>query len=193
MDWLNSWLGALPHILHWLYCLGFAALAGYLLWRNRVAVRAALHDFYESLRKLWDYLFGAGAAASPVEAAAAEAEAPRLPRFADYADPFQSGRHAGMTPHDLIVYSFQALEAWAREQGCPRGTEETPHELAERLAERHPVVGGEAFHLANQYCRLAFSPDPAPRADREQLARLWRALREVQPPAEPVAVSSNSR
>ena len=49
---------------------------------------------------------------------------PRLP-FAAYEDPFATGAARRMTPAELVVYTFEALEAWGREQVIERPPEQT--------------------------------------------------------------------
>jgi len=192
MRLLNQMLGSAPYLLKAIYYLAFAALVGYLVWRYRRAVWAALRDFLEALRSFWEHLFGVRHETSETPASAAEPARP-LPRFADFPDPFASGAARRMKPDELIVYSFQALEAWAREQGCGRLPDQTPHELAEQIAAAHPAPGAEAAGLANQYCCVAYAPALAVRPDLAQLQRLWRVLQEAQRAPEPVAASSSSR
>jgi hypothetical protein len=96
--------------------------------------------------------------------------------FADFSNPFASGRAARLDPAELVVYSFRAMEAWAFEQGCSREVEQTPHEFARRLAAKGDAFAREARFLADLYCQAAYSRDPVPPADARQLDRLWQLM-----------------
>lgn len=174
---LNSLTGGIPQMLKVLYWLVFLAIVGYFVWRYRTQVLAAITGFIQSIRELLDRLFGGRRAAQASEEAAA-AELPPPPRpFADYADPFTTGTAANYTPQQLVAYTFEAVEAWAREHGCERGAEQTPHEFASHVAARGALVGAEARTLADLYCAEAYSKESLSRASVQRLARLWQELR----------------
>jgi hypothetical protein len=84
----------------------------------------------------------------------------------------------------LVIYSFGALEAWAREHHCPRAEDQTPHEFAAVLARATGDVGREAHQLADLYCAAAYSQQPLTPASVGGLERLWRSFSTpVAPPA----------
>ncbi len=62
------------------------------------------------------------------EAAASEPVSRPRP-FASFADPFASGLAQNFSPNDLVIYSFEALEAWAYEQNLARSPHETPSRI----------------------------------------------------------------
>ncbi len=174
---LNSLTGGIPQMLKVLYWLIFLAIIGYFVWRYRTQVLAAITGFIQSIRELLDRLFG-GRRAAQASAEAAAAELPPPPRpFADYADPFTTGTAASYTPQQLVAYTFEAVEAWAREHGCERGAEQTPHEFASHVAARAALVGAEARTLADLYCAEAYSKESLSRTSVQGLARLWQVLR----------------
>jgi hypothetical protein len=78
----------------------------------------------------------------------------------------------------LVVYTFRAVEAWARDHACPRLENQTPHEFAAQIASRHGDVGQKALGLADLYCAVAYSRQTVDPRRVGQLAGLWRALRE---------------
>ena len=92
-------------------------------------------------------------------------------------DPFATGTAASYTPQQLVAYAFEAVEAWAREHGCERGAEQTPHEFASHVAARAALVGAEARTLADLYCAEAYSKESLSRTSVQGLARLWQVLR----------------
>jgi hypothetical protein len=79
----------------------------------------------------------------------------------------------------LVDYSFQALEAWGREHGCARDSEQTPHEYAGRLFAQQALVGREAATLAELYGFAAYSVegDSLSRESLDRLRELWRVMR----------------
>jgi hypothetical protein len=81
-----------------------------------------------------------------------------------------------MSPDDLIVYSFAALEAWAYEHRYGRAPQETPTEFVRRLGNALPDVGQDAaqmngFYVAHTYGRRGFTADVNP-----ALHKFWRTL-----------------
>ena len=173
---LNTALGGLPYLLKFLYYLIFFGIVGYLLWRYRNEVIAAVRGFLQAIREFWENLFG-GRRAEAVGEQPEEADEAPARRFADFPDPFASGMARHATAEELVVYTFEALEAWAREHGCQRGEDQTPHEFAWRLASCAEHVGREAQTLADLYSTAAYAKQPLAPGSAQRLKRLWRALR----------------
>ncbi len=170
---LMSMLGSL---LKWLFYLAVILLALYWLYRSWKTVVAAWAQFLKELREFWQRLFGGKPA--PEEEAAAEVQPKPAPRpFASFADPFATGSVGRYTPDELVKYTFEAVEAWARENGFPREPEQTPHEFARKLTAAAESLGGNSRTLADLYCYAAYAPGQL-RADRTKaLAQLWQQLR----------------
>ena len=99
-----------------------------------------------------------------------------LRQFADFTDPFASGMAATWPPEELVRYTFAALEAWARDHGCPRQPEQTPHEFARCLASNLSPLADEARRLADLYCQVAYAPGTLPAASIVGLPQLWHYL-----------------
>ncbi len=106
---------------------------------------------------------------------AAEPAPPPRP-FASFVNPFDNGLARKFSPNDLVLYSYEALEAWASEHNLARSLHETPIEFVDRLGEARadlrqhaaPVVG---FFVAIVYGRLGFQADVLP-----AIRQFWRAL-----------------
>ena len=62
-------------------------------------------------------------------------QAPPPRPFASFANPFDTGLDQRFSPNDLVIYSFEALEAWASEHKLGRSPEETPSEFVRRLGD----------------------------------------------------------
>jgi hypothetical protein len=134
----------------------------------------------EVLRQLWAELlslFGrkteidAGTAADPDQPPAA-----LLPSFSAYADPFFSGAARRMAPAQLVRYTFEALEAWAREQVVARRPEQTPLEFAQELGRRIPALSKDVTQTAQLYVQIAYTRNSPAKDAVEILERMWRRM-----------------
>lgn len=162
--------------LKWLLYLALAVLIGWAAWTNREGLLAAIRDFRQMLVDLWNWLVGRKV--SEAEVAAEEAaKRPPLPRFADYKDPFATGAAGRYPPGELVRYTFEALEAWARDTGCPRFPDQTPHEFVRSLAAEATPFATDAAYLAELYCHVAYAHATPTPANVGRLAQLWQGMR----------------
>jgi hypothetical protein len=168
-----AWLAG---IVKWVFYGLLAIVIIYLVWRNREALWKAFCDFVQFFIDLWQNLFGGGRSRAKEAAEAAAAKKP-LPRFADFRDPFASGAAGRYPPAELVRYTFEALEAWARDRGRPRHPDQTPHEFVRTLTEKSPALGDDVTRLAELYCQVAYAPFNLPPASAARLAELWRIMR----------------
>ena len=145
--------------LSWLLALG--ALAYLVIRFGR--------GWLESLRRAWPEQRRAVAKPGPAPL--------RRRRFPSYADPFASGRAEAMTPVDLTVYTFEALEAWAADAGRERRPEETPMEFGEALSRQSPESAEEVRGTVRVYAAVAYGGRIPMVEDVEMLRRLWGCLR----------------
>jgi hypothetical protein len=158
--------------LKWVICAVLVGVVIYALWRSR----GELLGFLQRLREFFARLFG-GAPAAADEPAGVQGESEPGPRpFSEYPDPFATGDADRYSPDELVSYSFEALEAWAREQGWPREPDQTPHEFAQQLGSRVEALSSDARRLADLYCRVAYAPDTVPRKSAAGLRELWHKL-----------------
>ena len=141
-------------------------LANFTGWAKKL--RAALEN-------LWQALFGWWLA--PAQAAKEEPppEAPRPRPFASYPNPFAGGP-GQRSAEELVRYSFEALEAWAREHGQARQRDDTPLEFAERLADDVPPLAADARRLAVLYARAAYARGRLPASSTDFLRQFWERL-----------------
>ncbi len=183
---VGGWLAAL---LKWAFYAALLAAAVYGVIRCREPIRAALTEWLSTLRSLWARLFG-GAAAATGGVAGEPSETDSAPRpFADFPDPFRSGLARAVPPAEVVRYSFQALEAWARERGCARLPEQTPLEFARQVTARHRRLGAPLRTLADLYSRAAYAADPLSAEAVEGLRPLWQRLAA----GEPIAAAPGAR
>jgi hypothetical protein len=163
-----------------------AIVVAYAVWKNREALWKGFCDFVQFFIDLWHNLFG-GKQRLAKAVTEAEAKKKRLPRFADFRDPFAEGVAGRYPPAELVRYTFDALEAWARDRGIPRSPDETPHEFARTVAASVPALGSDAVQLADLYSQVAYAPFTLPAGNAAQLSQLWQIMRAE---ALPVAAAS---
>ncbi len=137
---------------------------------------AAVANFLARLWAEFLSLFGrrptdvAETSAEPIEAAA-----PARP-FADFSNPFHSGRAKKAAPKELVRYTFEALSAWATEHHCGRSADQTPMEFGQQLLGTKLDFATEANEVTQLYARVAYA-GLTPNADSMALLeRLWRRL-----------------
>ena len=97
--------------------------------------------------------------------------------FLDFTDPFAAGVAGKYSPEELVRYTFEAFEAWARDNGFPRGADQTAHEFARQVASRAEHLAMPARKLAELYSIAAYAPGTLPPSSAEHLRAFWQALR----------------
>jgi len=101
---------------------------------------------------------------------------PRQHPFAAYRNPFATGEFSSWPPEQLILYSFEALRAWAREQEIEVQPQQTARELCRELGERFPVAGSELNSLAFLYGHAAYATRLPQNYELDSIRRLWNYL-----------------
>ena len=171
--------GGLGTLLKWIIWIVLLGVIGYLVWRNRAELLKGLQDFLNGWREFWQRLFGRKEKESGTTAAAEGGPKPEQARpFSDFSDPFSTGTADSYSPNELVRYTFEAFEAWAREHGCPREPDQTPHEFAQQVGARVTSLSQDAQRLADLYCRVAYDAGRVSRKSVAPLERFWRGLRE---------------
>ena len=180
---LSSWtnqigplLGGFFQAMYWLLA---AATLAFLAWRNWATLRQACGQFLESLRAWLAWLRGESVPDGTEPAAGAAAAVGRP--FRDFRDPFRTGDAQRMSPDQLVSYSFQALEAFCREQGRPRSPDETPLEFAQAVGRQIQRLAQPAVDLAELYNWSAYSGGGLPASARPRLQHFWRCLLTLPP------------
>jgi DNA mismatch repair ATPase MutL len=159
------------------FIYGILALAAiFWIWSARNTLLNALRNFFLQLANFWSTLFGRTYDPADPEMDKANPTGAPLRRFADFTDPFASGLAATWPTEELVRYTFEALEAWARERGYPRQKEQTPHEFARCLASNVPSLADDAGRLADLYSQVAYAPGTLPAASTTRLSQLWQNL-----------------
>ena len=113
----------------------------------------------------------------PKETEAASSEPALPPRpFASFADPFASGLAQNFSPNDLVIYSFEALEAWAFEHNLARSPHETPSEFVQRLGQARADLRQDATRLAGYFVTIVYGQKGFKAEVLPPLRQFWRAI-----------------
>ena len=174
---LSEISGGIAQIAKWLIYAAIAIAVAVVAWRNRAALIASLHGFLQQLRNLLTALFG-GRPSSPGESDENEnaATSPSVRSFGSFANPFSSGRAETMANSQLVAYTFEALEAWARDHQVGRGAEQTPLEFMRMLTRDGRVFGDELCSFTHEYTRLAYSGRSPSDEARAAARTLWQQM-----------------
>lgn len=166
---------------------GLQALFKFLLWMVILAIIVAIawycwpgmavffQQIWRELQQWWAWLTGQRSRPDEAATAAEEIAAePPMP-FADFANPF-AGAGGKWTPGKLTAHTFEALQAWGREQGVERSSDETPIEYAERLRAGLRECPTELMEFVQTYGRVAYARETPQRAQIDGMERLWRFM-----------------
>jgi hypothetical protein len=170
---MTSLLTTLAPLVKWILYGVLALIVLYVVFRNWAR-------FIEMLVNLWNELLSLFGFGSRVEAAgggsepAAATEPP--PPFSSFNDPFLDGSARRLNRVQLVRYTFEALEAWAREQGLPRSGEQTPLEFASELGQRVPKASKDVSETAQLYTRVAYARGNPTEESLAILERMWRRM-----------------
>jgi hypothetical protein len=112
------------------------------------------------------------AASERVVASAAQPVRSHVP-FAAFSNPFLDGTGAGRSPEELVRYSFEAFEAWARDRDLARLDHETPLEFAARVGDEFAWLRPDSRKLALLVARMVYATGNLPTDSRETLDAFW--------------------
>jgi hypothetical protein len=93
--------------------------------------------------------------------------------------PFASFRNPIGSESDLrqiIVITFQAFEAWTREQGTARERDETPAEFMRRVAKANPRMSSSAPQVVDAYNRIVYGRGRATKQDIQAAEKVWQLM-----------------
>ncbi|AGA26474.1 DUF4129 domain-containing protein [Singulisphaera acidiphila] len=110
------------------------------------------------------------------DAEASSAPEPPPQPFASFANPFDTGLDHRLKPDDLVIYSFEALEAWAYEHDLGRSPHETPTEFVRRVGKTRPGLGADAVRLASFFVTITYGRRGFKAEILPHLRKFWRAI-----------------
>jgi hypothetical protein len=143
-------------------------------WKYKERLFGMLREFCRALRDFWRNLF-ASRQAGPQLKESGDREHAAHP-FAAFSNPFASGEAGRMSLQELIVYSFNGLEAWATERRCGRRPDQTPFEFSELLGEQVPELAFEVRQVTRLYVQVAFAKASSPAGCEPVLEALWNKM-----------------
>jgi len=168
-EFLSSAATGIGVLLKLIIVAVLAGIVGYFVWQN-----------WERLLAWWRDLWGRQVPVTTEEPSSEIVEPAAPPRpFASFRNPIGSESD----PRRVVVITFQAFEAWAREQGARRSQDETPAEFVRRAARTIPEVSGPAAELVNAYNRIVYGRGNANQRDIDTAGQLWQLMRQPVLPA----------
>ncbi len=143
--------------------LVLAAIVAAFVWMNR-----------QLIAQWWEWLFGRGDSQTDdsfEEFFSASTQVP--PRaFSSFRNPI--GKESDL--RRIVVITFQAFEAWTREQGIARDKDETPTEFIKRVAKSVPQMSAPASQVVDAYNRIVYGRGQATKSDLSAADQVWKAM-----------------
>ncbi len=163
LEAFSSSLPAISGVLRWLIMLGLLAIVAFYVWKN-----------YEALLQWWRSLFGlASPDTGEQEEKILNTTSESHPRpFSSFDNPV--GRESD--PRRAVVITFQAFEAWAREQGWRRNKDETPSEFLKRIGTAIPQAAEPASQIVDAYNRIVYGRGNATTTDMRAVNSIWSVM-----------------
>jgi hypothetical protein len=165
--------GALYSLFKILFLFAVAILAAWWLFRRRDLILQALKSIIAAIAQFFRDLFRFGSSTTAPAANTGKKSPPRRP-FAAFHNPFLTGRETAWTHGQLILYSYEALRAWAEEKGVTPRPEQTAREFCTELSDRFPEINPELNRLSFLYGQAAYTTSGAESSDLEPVKKLWQ-------------------
>lgn len=153
-----------------------ALVIGWWLVRRRHLILQIVQSFVAALISFFRNLFTFPVVRRRGEAGGRNQVGIKRPAFARFENPFVTGRDRLWTPEETILYSYEALRAWAEEQGVKPRPQQTAREFCFELGGRFPEVNSELARLAYLHGHAAFGAGLPPNSDLALVKQLWRYL-----------------
>lgn len=162
----------------WFRALFFLTGAILIIWwviRQRDLILQIARSFLAALAQFFRDLFQFGSRVKRTTVKREE-QTPRQRPFAAYLSPFLTGKDKSWTAEQLILYSYEALQAWAVEQGIQSQPQQTAREFCLVLGETFPDAAAELNRLSFLYGHAAYGNAVPAGCDLEPVKKLWRYL-----------------
>jgi hypothetical protein len=163
-------------LLRVLLIVALAALFTWLLVRYRKVIAEMFRAFVAAVRDFFRKLFSFRWRKAVPAVEEVPSAAPVLEPFASYRNPFVTGKDQSWSPERLLLYTYEAVQAWAKEQGIEIKPEQTPREFCFQLIERFPELGAELEQFSFYYGHAAFAKRLPDDFETESIRRLWQYL-----------------
>ncbi len=153
-----------------------ALLIGSWIIRRRVMLLEMLRSIVQGIADFFRRLLDFGSIRKLAQRAEPNAARPRFSTFSEYRNPFIATKDHALPPEQIIIYTFEAVQAWAKEQGTPAFPEETAREFCARLGESRIDLGSHFNELARLYAHAAYGNSLPANTNLEPIRELWRLL-----------------
>ena len=160
-----------------------ALTAGWWLFRCRYLLLEIARSVADFFRKLLDLV---PAKRPPKPRPPGELVRPALRPLAEYKNPFHAVSGHSRPPADIILYTYDFVQAWAKEHGSEPHAEQTAREFCQEMAGRSPELASAYRQLSFLYAHAAYGLSLPAQYDMEPLKELWRQLTwaEANPPTQ---------
>lgn len=159
---------------------GAALWLGWWIFRERYMILQILQALWQAILQFFRDLLDIRLRPATIRKPGVGGEqAAKRRLFADYKNPFVTGKEQVCPPEQVIAYTFEAVQAWAMEQGWEPHPDQTPREVCMSLEERFPEHATGLQNLAQLYGHAAYGRQVSSETDWEPLRQLWRELTEA--------------
>jgi len=156
-----------------LFFIALALLIAWWIFRQRSLLLQAINSIIASIANFFRNLFGFRFSLKRTAAPENKRNQIRQP-FSAFHNPFLTGREQSWTQAQLILYTYDALRAWAQEHGIEPRPEQTAREFCLELGGAFPEINSELTRLSILYGRTAYGMEQLQSQNLEPLKELWR-------------------
>jgi hypothetical protein len=161
-------------------------VAGRWIWKHRYMLREMFWSMIAAIAKFFRNLLEFAPSRQPAKTEPAGPTRRKSTSFAEYKNPFFSTKEYVRPPSEIILYSYEAFQVWAKEQGTVARPEETAREFCVRAGEQNTELEPQLGELARLYAYAAYGGQLPPNSDLEPIRELWRLLPTIAKPSQPV-------
>lgn len=167
-----------PHQIDWqrLFLILFlVALAALLVWgiiRYRRVIAHTFRSFVAAVREFFRNLFSFRRRKRSTPQELPLPAAPPQP-FSTFENPFLTGKATSWPPKRLVLYTYEAIRGWAKDQRIEMKPQETPREFCMRLGQLFPDFAQDLERFSYLYGYAAFAGELPDDYESDPLHRLW--------------------
>lgn len=174
---VGQMLSNMAEPLKWIIYAAIALVVLFLIVRHRRALLDGWRSILADLAGFFRNLFGrrSGSEQNAAEDQAGGVPVPRKP-FAEYDDPFAYGSAYESDPREVLAHTFEALAAFAQEQGVEHTADQTPLEFARLVGSAFPEMSADVRKTASLYARTAYADYRPTRESYDLLQRVWQQM-----------------
>jgi hypothetical protein len=172
---LTDGAGSFDHWFKALFLLALALLTGWWLFRKRYLIFQITQSILAAITQFFRDLFRFGSLDRETATIEKKAQTDRR-LFASYRNPFLLGSYSSWTKEQLVLYSYEAFQAWAEEQGIKPRPEQTAREFCGELGSRFPEIISDLNQFSFLYSHAAYGKSVPADCDLEPVKIIWRFL-----------------